>query len=134
MERKGRGKEEEGKREMRQEEEDGDRKRSRRLDGYRDTVPYGCWGHTVQGTLGEGRGLWVVAVLTCPASCLSQRSLPACRTCSVSCLLPAGHWLLPAAGGLLPACLLPHPRGQGELWAERGLPGTGLSGDHGGVK
>lgn len=37
---------------------------------------------------------WAGVVLTCPASCLSQRSLPACR-------LPAGLWL-----DRLPCCLL----------------------------
>lgn len=79
--------------------------------------------HAVHGTLGEGRGLRVVAVLTCAASCLSQRSLPACRTRD---LLPsAGDWLLPAAGWLLPACLPLPPTGAGRAVGGVGLPGRG---------
>lgn len=64
-------------------------------------------------------------VLTCPSSCLSQRSLPAHGLWLD--LLSSASWLLalPADGWLLPACLLPLPTGCTE--AEVGAPAPALN-------
>lgn len=92
--------------------------------GFGTQAPYGCWCTRYMARSGRGRGLRAVAVLTYASYCLSQRSLPPCRTRQ---LLPsARHWLLPAAGWLAaPSLPVAPPIGAGRAVGGVGLPGRG---------
>lgn len=104
--------------------------------GVREAAaPYGAGAtrYTVHGTRGEGPWAVGVAVLTCPASCLSQRSLPACRT-RLDLLTSACWRLAPACGWRaapsLPAA--PTHRGRESCGQSGASPAGGRSGDHAG--